>query len=163
MNYSRKDVIVGFAIILIIIAGAIYYKKIKSPKVLPSPTPVEISYQEDFDTRGGYFNKFKFDIPNNSNSIELKDVSGGDARGIATEKEVLVDANDPEIGYFYEAWLQDSNTQELVSLGKLQIVKGGWLLEFDKSKLSDAEKVIISLEKKFDNILEKRILEGSFN
>lgn len=155
MNYSKKDVVIGFVIILIIIVGAFYYKKINNPKVLPLPTPVEISYQEDLES------SFKYDIPDGVDSIELKDISGGNGRGIATNKEILVDIEDPAVGYFYEGWLEKSDN--LISLGKLKIAKGGWLLEYDGSKYLEYEKIIISLEKVFNNKIEKRILEGSFN
>jgi hypothetical protein len=154
MNYSRRDVAIGFIIIILIVVGAFYYKKNKSPKLPISSTP-SVEYQKDFE------DKFKFDIPDNSNSIELKDVSGGDARGIATEKEILVDVNDPDVGYFYEGWLEKDNN--LVSVGMLRVAKGGWLLEYDRSKYEGYKKLIISLEKLNDQKLEKKVLEGTFN
>ena len=69
--------------------------------------------------------------------------------------------NDPEAGFFYNAWLEKDGN--VVSLGKLQAAKGGWLLEYDNIQYSDYKNIIISLEKVNDNKLEKRILEGSFN
>ncbi|EKE05694.1 MAG: hypothetical protein ACD_19C00182G0022 [uncultured bacterium] len=155
MNYSKKDVLIGFVIILIIIAGAFYYRIINNPKVLPSPTPVEISYQEDFE------NKFKFDIPDNANTLELKDVSGGNGRGLATNKEILADVENPQSGYFYQGWIEDND--KLTSLGKLIEAKGGWILKFPEISNTNNKKIIISLENKLDNKIEKRILEGSFN
>lgn len=155
MNYSKKDVIIGFVIIILIVAGVFYYKKIKTSKISVSPTPVSIGFQKDLE------DSFKYNIPDDVNSIELKDVAGGNARGIATIKEILVDANDPESGFFYSAWLEKDNN--FILLGKLKVAKGGWLLEYDKSKFQDFKKIIISLESKFDNKIEKRILEGSFN
>ena len=88
-------------------------------------------------------------------------MSSGNGRGIATNKEILVDIEDPATGYFYEGWLEKSGN--LISLGKLQIAKGGWLLEYDGSKYPEYKKIIISLERVLDNKIEKRILEGSFN
>ena len=164
MNYSKRDVAIGFIIIILVVVGAFYYKKVKTNKLnlIQTPAPVSIVFQEDIE------NSFKFDIPDDTNTFELKDVSGGlpageagNGRGIATDKEILADIEDPSDNYFYQGWLQKND--ELISLGKLQIAKGGWLLEYDKSKLSDAEKIIISLERVFDNKIEKKILEGSFN
>lgn len=155
MNYSRKDIAIGFVIIFIIILGALYYKKVKTTKVSVSPTPVSIIFQEDIE------NSFKFDIPDDVNTIELKDVSGGDGRGIATEKEILVDIENPQSGYFYEGWLEKDGN--LISIGKLQMAKGGWLLEYDKSKYEEYKKIIVSLEKINNSTIEKRILEGTFN
>lgn len=155
MNYSKRDVVIGFVIIILIVAGAFYYKKVRTPKPVTTPTPVSIEFKKDFA------DSFKIDIPSDVNTIELKDVSGGDSRGIATNREILIDANDPEKGFYYEAWLESSD--KLVSLGKLQIAKGGWMLSYDNSKNLDSTKVVISLEKINDNKIEKRILEGSFN
>ncbi|HLD92034.1 MAG TPA: hypothetical protein VI795_01415 [Patescibacteria group bacterium] len=154
MNFNRKDVFIGLVIIVVVVLGAILYKRLKAPKVIPSPAPQTVNYKEELE------NIFNLDIPENTNTINLKDVSGGNARGIATSSEVLVDIEDPENGYFYQGWLEDGG--KLISLGKLQIAKGGWLLEYDGSKYPSYKKIIISLEKKLDSTLEKRILEGSF-
>lgn len=155
MNFSKKDVIIGFIIIAAVIFGAYYYKNSKNPKLDTLNTPVEIGFRSELE------NSFKYDIPEGVDSVELKDVSGGTGRGIATKNEVLADLDDPEVGYFYQAWLE--NGGEPVSIGKLQIAKGGWLIEYNKTEYSDYKKIIISLEKGFDSKIEKRILEGSFN
>lgn len=162
MNYSKRDIIIGFVIIGLVILGAFLYKKIRAPKITVTPKPVSIEFQKDIE------DNFKFTIPANTSSIELKDVSGslpagqaGNGRGLATDKEILADIEDPTTGYFYEGWLEKGD--QLVSLGKLQIAKGGWLLEYNKSKLNGATKIIVSLEKVNDNKIETRILEGSFN
>lgn len=155
MNYSKRDVIIGFTIIALIIIGAFLYKRSKSPQINLISTPTPITFQKDIEE------SFKYDIPDNINSIELKDVSGGNGRGIATDKEVLADIDDPISNNFYQGWLEKEGN--FISLGKLKIVKGGWLLEYNKSKLQDASKIIISLESVFDNTVEKKILEGTFN
>lgn len=155
MNYNRKDIITGLVVILVIIGGVYLFKYLKKDKVvLPTSSPASYEFKKDFE------DSFKLDIPDNINSIELKDISGGDSRGIATDSEILLDASDPETGYYYEAWLESSD--KLVSLGKFRVAKGGWLIEYDKSKNEDSTKVVISLEKVNDNKIEKRILEGSF-
>lgn len=155
MNYSKKDVITGFVIILLIIVGVYLYQK-NNNKVVPESitTPVSFEFKKDFA------DSFKIDIPVDATSVELKDVLGGDSRGIATETEILVDANNPTESKYYEAWLEKDD--KLVSLGKLQMAKGGWLLNYDKSKYGEYKKIIVSLEKINDNKIETRILEGSF-
>lgn len=154
MNFNKKDVVVGL-ILLLVFVGAfyLYSKKQKSKILLPTPTPVSVSYRKTFE------NNFKLDIPDNVNVFELKDVSGGDGQGIATDKEMLVDINDPEQGYFYQGWLEKDG--KLVSVGKLVESKGGWMLEYNSSFLENADKAVVSLEKTYDSTLEKRILEGS--
>lgn len=155
MNYSKKDIIIGFVIIGLIILGAFYYKKIRTPKLTSTPTPLSISFQDELE------DSFKYNIPDDVSSIELIDISGGDGRGVATDKEVLIDIKDPASNSFYQAWLV--NGDEAVSLGKLQMAKGGWLLTYDRSKYPEYKKLIISLESIFDNKIETKILEGSFN
>lgn len=156
MNSSKKDIVTGLIIVSVILGGYLLYKKIKAPKPIPTSAPQQISFKEELE------NNFKFDIPDDVNTIELKDVSGGNGRGIATSSEVLADIEDHADSYFYEAWLQNPDNGSLISLGKLKIAKGGWLIEYDGSKYPEYKKIIISLEKNFDSRLEKPILEGSF-
>lgn len=156
MNYSKKDVLIGFVIVLAIILGLFLIKKNKDTKNEATPTPNTINYRQEIE------NNFNLDIPDDVKTYNLIDVSGGDGRGIATDNEILVDLNDPLTGYFYEAWLQDSNTKNIKSLGKMQFMKGGWLVEYKKDQYPSYNKIIVSLEKTFDNKLESVILEGSF-
>lgn len=154
MNYNKKDIITGLVVILLVIGGVYLFKYLKKDKIeSQTPSPVSYEFQKDFE------DSFKLDIPDDVNSIELKDVTGGDSRGIATENEILVDANDPESG-FYQAWVEKDGT--LTSLGKLTIAKGGWLIEYNLPNDMDGSKIVVSLENVNDDKIEKRILEGSF-
>jgi hypothetical protein len=155
MNYSRRDILIGFVIIALIIIGVVFYKRNKVAKTNLTPTPAQITFEKELE------DSFKYDIPDNASSIELKDISGGNGRGIATEKEILADIEDPASGYFYQGWLENNGV--FISLGRLQMAKGGWLLEYDKSKYEEYKKLIISLEKINNSTIEKRILEGTFN
>lgn len=155
MNFNKKDVVLGFVIIAVLIASFFIYKKFKNnPSSSETPIPVSVEYKKSFE------DTFKIDIPDNENAIELKDVNGGDSRGIATEKEILIDADDPEAGYFYQAWLESEGN--LKSLGKLIMAKGGWLIEHNESIVKGGTNIIVSLEKTFDNTIEKKVLVGSF-
>lgn len=155
MNYSKRDVLIGFIIIFLIVAGALYYKKIKNPEnIIALPSPVSAEYKKTFE------NNFKYDIPDNANLVELKDISGGNGKGIATSNETLADLDNPEAGYFYQAWVEQNG--ELVSLGKLFEGKGGWIIEYPEVKEDGNKKIIVSLEKTYDSKVEKKILEGSF-
>lgn len=158
MNYTKKDVVTGFVIILILVFGYFIYSRYRSSQNIPD---VGLNTQET--AKKTIEEKFNISLDENSVFITLKDVSGGDASGIATEKEILVDLADPENGVFYQAWLAKSDDEKIISLGKLQMAKGGWLINFDKNKYQDFEKVIISQEKIFDNKIEMKVLEGTFN
>lgn len=163
MNSNKKDVFVGFIIILIIIAGIFFYKKYKTDKagLLSLPTP--ISFQKELE------NSFKFTIPDDVDSVELKDVTGGESRAIATKKfkdrlfshTVLADLPDLSANDFYEGWLV--NGDKVISTGKMKLDKGGFMLEYNsKIDYSEYKTVVITLEKIFDNKPEIHILEGSF-
>jgi hypothetical protein len=156
MNFNRKDVLIGLVIVAVVILGALLFRKLKTPKVLPTPTPQTVNYKDELESI------FNLTIPEDTNTINLKDVSGGNARGIATTNEVLVDIEDPADGYFYQGWIENPDNGSLISLGKLRIAKGGWLLEYNGSKNPEYTKIIVSLEKIFDSKLETKILEGTF-
>jgi len=162
-----RNVVIG----LIVLAGlgALIYWAVRSPQdedlpVLPTPS-IEQKLEDSF----------KYQIPEGFEKAELKDVSGDTGSGIATRKyesgrfshAVLADLPDPESGSFYEGWLvrgkeQDANFAYL-STGKMNIAKGGYMLEFESSvDYSDYSAVVVTLEKVNDKKPEKHILEGSF-
>jgi len=164
---NRRDIVIGI-IILILVAGVVYWRQ-RNKKVEEFKVPETLSVEKSIE------DKFKIEIPEDVEKAELRDVSGGNASGIATRKldkgtfnlSVLVDLPDPERGKFYEAWLIKSEEGKvdysLVSLGKLWLAKGGWMIDFKSQKdLSEYNKILVSLEEKSDKTLEKRILEGSF-
>lgn len=157
MNYTKKDIIIGFVIIAIIVFGAFMLKKSKTPKPIASSSPVSINYKKELE------NNFKYTIPEDANSVELKDISNGNGRGIATEKEILADIDDPAQGYYYEGWIEDTSNGNKTSIGKLQLVKGGWFLEYNGSLYQKPYKVVVSLEKVLDSKSENKILEGVIN
>ncbi|MBX4205906.1 anti-sigma factor [Candidatus Microgenomates bacterium] len=151
-NINRRDALVGF-LILIVLAVVIYmFAKPNLPKQtvnIPSPKPEEVVEQ-----------RFKLQIPDDIEKAELTDVSGGTGSGIATRSEILVDLPDPEQGKFYQAWLEKDGN--LVSLGKMGMEKGGWLISYSGSRYPSYNKVVVSLETRFDSSLETKVLEGNF-
>jgi hypothetical protein len=161
MKSSRKDIVIGFILIIALIGGAFFYKNLKTPKILSTPTPSTIKSKIE-----GLFN---YVIPDDLDSIELKDVSGGIYRGIAARKfekgtftiTVLVDLPDLSSNEFYEGWI--SSGDKFISIGKLRIAKGGFLVDFTSNiDYSSYNKVIVTKEKVNDNKPESLILEGSF-
>lgn len=160
MRFRTKDIVIGLVIIAIVIAAALLYKNLKTPKVLPTPTPS--TTKEDIQ---GMFN---YQVPENVESIELKDVTGGTAKAIATRNyengtfthEVLADLPDLKEG-FYEGWLVMGD--KYISTGKLRVAKGGYLLDFSSvTDYSDYTKVVVTKELVNDQTPELHVLEGSF-
>lgn len=158
MNYTKKDIVAGFVIVVVIFISIYLFKNYSNKKSVTqkSPIPVSVTYKDSFEK------KFKYTIPEGVATYELKDVSGGNSMGIATDTELLADMEDPQYGYSYQAW-KETNEGKLYLIGNLKMLKGGWMIDYDRSKLEDAKKIIVSLEKRNDSIIEKRILEGSFN
>jgi len=164
---NRKDIVIGL-VILAVIAGVVFFsrKTKKSDLQLPSPTTSLEQRVEE---------KFKFTVPEDVDKVELKDVSGGTSFAIATRKfengtftqTILADLTDPASGEFYQGWLvrgkEGEGNYSVISLGKLQVAKGGYLLDFTASKdYSDYKTVVVSMEKVNDAKIETRLLEGSF-
>lgn len=154
MKINRNDVIVGL-IILAILAGLIYWFRTRGTETPALPEVTIEEREQDLE------NKFRVDIPDDVEKAELKAVAGRDGIGIATRNEILVDLPDPSVGSFYQAWLENGEGK-LMSLGKLRVAKGGWLIEYNSANYSGYNKVVISEEKVFDSKLETRVLEGSF-
>lgn len=146
---NKRDVIVGLAVIVVFVGVFLLFKRRKAnlqvPQVTPTPTATETIQS-----------KFNMQIPDNVEKAELKDVTGGNASGVATRDTVLADLPDLDNGYFYQVW--DELNGKLASLGKMRAVKGGYLFEGN----IQGSKVVVSKEKVFDNDLETKILEGSF-
>ena len=164
---SRRDIVIGI-VILVILAGVVYLRQ-RNQKEEEMKLPETLSVEESLE------DKFKIEIPEGVEKAELKDISGGNASGIATRKfennrfseSVLADLSDPEEGKFYEAWLTKGEEGKegfsIISTGRMRLAKGGWMLDFQsQTDYSDHTKVIVSLEEKADKLPEKRILEGTF-
>ena len=142
-----KDILVAFIVLVIIVAGIlILNKKPKVTKVsLPSPTPsIQQQIQDKFAG---------LSIPQNTEQTELKDVSGGSGMGLATRSEILADLPTPPAGQSYQAWI--GNGQRLILLGKLEMAKGGYILDYNSAKYAGYNGIVITLG-------GKHILEGSF-
>lgn len=166
MKRLTSQQIAGSLIALILIAIAIVYfmqKRNEAPLTLPLTTPNSQTITSKFPN---------ITIPDDMASIELKDVGGGTSSGFASRKfengkfelVAIVDLPDPDLGYYYQGWLISGNTQPYMPLGRLNLAKGGWILNYQSTiDRSTFNKVVISLEKgPVSTSPEKIILEGSF-
>jgi hypothetical protein len=163
---DKKYIALGLVIFVALAGVVILLKRPQTPKPVPTPTP---NITEKIESG------FNYQIPEDVERIELKDVSGGTGSGLATRKfengkfshVILADLEDPAAGSFYEGWLvrgkQGDSNYSIVLTGKLRVAKGGYLLEFESDKdYSDYKQVIVTLEKVDDKNPETHILEGSF-
>ncbi|SRR5258708_7551801 len=165
---KRRDTLIGLAVAIVIILVVIFlvrrHQEAINSVVVSSPIPTPVSvYQQQLKDNFGIV------VPDTAVKADLKDVSGGSQMGLATlDKQngqnvytILANLDDPATGYFYQAWLVNGNN--VISLGQLNIEKGGWLVNYSTLKdLSDHKNVWVTLERVNDNTPEKHILEGSF-
>lgn len=144
-----RDIVIGIVVIVLLVALVLWVRKMRIEKgqdlVVETPT-VEEKVSQTFNG---------FTIPADVEKVELSDTTGGNSFGVATPDMVLADLPDPEAGYFYQVWVEKDGN--LTSKGKMRIAKGGYLFEGNMS-----DKVVVSLERVFDNDLETKVLEGSF-
>ena len=159
-----RDIVIGLIILALLAVAIVWVRRSRQTQEVPPPS-VEEKIEKTFN----------FEIPDDVERADLRDVSVGTGSGIATRKfeggrfthVVLADLLDPTAGYFYEGWLVrgkegDANFA-FVSTGKMRVAKGGYLLEFNSSTdYSSYSGVVVTLERVDDRKPETHILEGSF-
>jgi hypothetical protein len=145
---SRKRFLIILAVL--VVAGVAFFiisPKLskKTPKIISTPTPsVEEQLQD----------KFKgLSIPDDTERIELKNVSGTEAMGMAGKNEIVADL--PELSPSEEYRVLLGNGTKTVLLGVMKQAKGGWILEYDLSRYPDYKEISIVKG-------SSRILEGTF-
>lgn len=165
---KARDVVIGLIVLVILITGAIYIRNNRKAKtsVVPLPTP-------NFELVESKFPGLT--VPANADRVNLNKVDGAEGIGEVFKTfsngkfnlTVMADLSAPDAGYFYQSWLVRGNVGDgnfaFVSMGEMSLAKGGYLTEFSADKdYSDYKKVVVTLERVFDNTSEQRILEGSF-
>ncbi len=165
---ERPIVIVfGLIVILGILWGGYRYLRGKAQRVkniqTVSGSAVSTSGQEK-----KLLEKTKLEVPEEGDKIALKDVVGGEAIGVARrvkkdnryEISVIADLSEPGAGEFYEGWVVVDGKE--TTLGRLLVEKGGYIVEkVLGDEVKDKILVVVSLEKKDDGKIEKKVLEGS--
>jgi len=165
---KTRDVVIGLIVLIILISGALIIRNNRKTQksTLPLPTPNFQNVESKFPS---------LNVPANADRINLNGVldgtgNGGAFRTFSNGKfafTVMADLPSPKAGYFYQGWLERGNLGDpnfaFVSTGKLSLAKGGYLTEFGANKdYSDYKKVVVTIEKVFDNTPEQHLLEGSF-
>lgn len=155
--------VAAFAVVLVVIVFLL--RRGRQPSIInvstPLPTPIS-NYRQELQ------NNFGITVPNSAISASLKDVSGGVQEGIAIYDKsngqfvytIIASLNEARPGYFYQGFLvrgkPGDNNFDMVSLGRLEIAKGGYIVNYTSSKdLLDHKDVWVVLG-------DKHILEGSF-
>lgn len=163
LNTKTRDVVIGLIVLVILISGALIIRNNRKAVSINTPLPTP-----NFQKVENNFPSIK--VPANADRIDLKAISidGGMGEAFRTYQNgkinltVMANMQDIKPGYFYQAWLTKDNTTNL-SLGKMTFAKGGYISEFDANKdYSDHKRVMVTLERVFDNSPETLVLEGSF-
>ena len=142
-----KNIFAAFIVVVAVVAGVLLIKNRAKVSQKPSPTPTPSIQQQILNKFNGLV------VPQDQESIELKDVSGGSGMGLATRSEILADLPSLPNGEAYQAWLE--NNGKTVLLGTFKLAKGGWILSYNSSAYPGYDKVIVAVG-------TKHILEGSF-
>lgn len=109
------------------------------------------------------------ELPEGVDRADLNPVEG-DGTGLATrnlvdqgrEYTVLAALPTPVSGW-YEAWISNDDGSEAVSLGRLQSVKGGYLVEVTlDGELSEKNRVVVTLGPTDEGATTNVVLEGAF-
>lgn len=157
---KSRDIVIGI-VILAVLGGVIYYRQ-KNQAIDETRVPQTLSIEREME------DKFKLEIPDDVDKVELVDVANGNSSGIATknftngkfEASVLADLPEIKSNEFYQAWMVKGD--QMVSLGKMKSAKGGWMIDFESSTdYSDYNQFMITKESKFDNTSETKVLEGN--
>ncbi len=118
------------------------------------------------------YEEAKLGLSDNSEKINLSSVGKIKGLGMAVREvsgevflhTILAELPDPEVGKFYEGWLVRESDKSVVYSGRLELRKGGWMLEYvGKKDLNDHKLVVVTLESKDDQKPETHILEGRFD
>ena len=168
---KSRYIVFGLGLIILIIFAffSLRRRQTQTSENLVTPTPQTLSIQDKIEQN------FKTQIPEDVDKAELKDVSGGNASGLATRKfvnstfelAILADLPQPQSGNFYQGWIYKKDltgsVADMISIGQLSLVKGGYMLDYKTTTdRSDYANIFVSLEVTFDQNPEKHILEGAF-
>ncbi len=148
MQAKNRDVVIGLSVLVVLITAAFLIKNSLNKKALivAMPTPsIEQKLEKNFPG---------LTIPDDVEKVELKDVSGGEAFGVATKSEILANLPDLQNGQVYKGWLENSEGKTVL-LGNFRVAKAGWILEYKASDYPGYNKIIVTLG-------DKHLLEGSF-
>lgn len=168
-----RNILIGIVTFVVVILLIVYFvRRRQSPNIINvnSPLPTSTSsYQQELQ------NNFGITVPSNAITADLKDSTGGNQVGLATEETnngqytytVIANLEDPTTGYFYNGWLvrgkQGDSNFDAVNLGKLNLAKGGWIISYTSYKdLSDHKSVWVTLSRGISNFSDQHVLEGSF-
>ena len=159
----------SIAAVVLVIGGLGYFLFRQSQQ---SEEPVIETADEVASERADeLIDQMNFEIPEDAERVNLRDVSGSSGAGVATrmgeegEMELSILAALPEIeeGEKYEAYLVGEGDENEIYLGELRQAKGGWMLEYQSSSdVSGYNAVKVTHEKVDDKTSEETVLEGSF-
>jgi len=160
----------SIAAVVLVIGGLGYFLYQRSKQA--EPTNNNLGEGVEIEQKANQLlETMNIDVPEGVDRANLEDVSGGGGTGVATRDmvngkfvhSVIAALPDPEAGMFYEGWLVNTVTDDVVSTGTFRIAKGGFILDFTSSTdLTDHNQVVVTLEKVDDGKPETHVLEGTF-
>ncbi len=144
----KKIIVISVLFALILIVFFFILPRLKKDKQVESLPPATPSAEDRIEEK---FNGLV--IPDDVEKIELKNVSGEMAIGVATKEGIYADLPDLKTGEIYQVLI--TNGLNTIALGSLRQSKGGYILEYNLSKYPGYDTIFITRG-------QERILEGSF-
>lgn len=157
-----KDVVIGLIVLAVLVTGVILVKNSKKPNV--ATTPVASPNYQQVESK---FPGLK--VPANADRLNLNNVSGGEGVGEAWrtfenarlpdgqgkfDLTVMATLPSPLAGTFYQGYIDNGSSK--ISLGRLTLEKGGYVVNYSSAKdYSAYKKVEVMLG-------TQTILEGSY-
>ena len=159
----RQWLILVVVVILVVIGLRLLRRPAPST---PTPTP-ETTTEEVKDRVNRLLESAGIEVPA---GVKRVDLVGSDSQstGVATVKadgqaEITILAAVPDLDTgWYEGWLTKSDGSEPLSLGRLTLAKGGYLLETTITEIGDRRQIIVSSQVKPSDQPTTEILKGTF-
>ena len=169
--------LISIAVIALLLSNANLWpfsqpSPIEQIEIIPTPTQTD---EEVMGVKKELETIINRTLPTDAEQATLRDVTGQGYQGFVTRKftnqtfelTVLADLPQLQSNTFYQTWLVKSQPDQpnfdLVSAGKLQSRKGGWILDFTSNlNLTDYQGLVVTRESTEDQTPETHILEGNF-
>ena len=157
-----RDIVLAIVVVALVL---ILFQRLRANQEPPVLTNEDISVEELENNLEEVLGR---EIPDDVEKVEFRAQAGFEGQGIVTRdvnktNTLSVLADLPEISpKTYQAWVKESTSENLVSIGTLENVKGGWTLDYTSENVKNIKEVVVSSEAKVDTTIEKTVLKATF-
>ena len=159
---KHRDIVLAIIIVALLL---ILFQRLRTNQEPPVLTSADLSVEELENKLEDVLGR---EIPDDVEKAELEPQAGFEGRGIVTRDidktntlTILADLPETE-GKTYQAWLKENTSENLISIGTLGNVKGGWTLDYTSKDIKNIKEVVVSSETKVDTTIEETVLKATF-